>query len=73
MRTNLSHAPIVELNLLSVLGNKSFTSLKALLMSLSVALNAAEPTKHSVPKVAVTATHHGINPSAYLSPVSDTR
>ena len=42
-------------------------------MSLSVVLNAAEPTKHGVPKVIATATHHGINPLAYLRPVLLTR
>jgi len=73
LRTSQSNVPIVGPRSLSVLGNKSSTRLKALPMSLSVVLNAAEPTKHSVPKVTVTATHHGINPSAYLSPVSHTR
>jgi len=42
-------------------------------MSLGVVLNAAEPIKSGVTKVATTATHHGINPSEYLSSVSRTR
>ena len=73
MRTSQSNVPIVGPRSLSALGNKSSSRLKALPMSLSVVLNAAEPTKHSVPKVATTATHHGINPSAYLNPVSHTK
>ena len=72
MRTSQSNVPIVGPRLLSALGNKSSSRLKALPMSLGVVLNAAEPTKHDVPKVAATATHHDINPSAYLSLVSDT-
>jgi len=62
----------VGLRSLSALENKNFSRLKALPMSLSVVLNAAEPAKHSVPKVAATATHHGISLSAYLNPVSHT-
>ena len=72
MRTSQSNVPIVVPRSLSALGNKSSARLKALPMSLSVVLNAAEPTKHGVHKVVATATHHGINPSAYLSLVSDT-
>ena len=63
MRTSQSNVPIVGLRSLSAPGNKNSSRLKALQMSLSVVLNAAEPTKHGVPKVAATATHHGINPS----------
>jgi len=73
LRTSQSDVQIVGLRSLSALENKNSTRLKALPMSLSVVLNAAEPTKHSVPKVAAIATHHGINPSAYLSPVSHIR
>ncbi len=73
MRTSQSNAPIVGPRSLSALGNKISSRLKALPMSLSAVLNAAEPTKHSVPKVAATATLHGINPSAYLSPVLHTK
>ncbi len=71
--TSQSNVPIVGPRLLSALGNKSSSRLKALLMSLSVALIAVEPTKHSVPKVAVTAMHHGINSSMHLIPMSHTR
>ena len=70
MRTNLSSVPIVELPSLSALGNKSSSNLKALPMSLSAVLHAAEPTKHGVPKVAATPTRHGIKSSAYPYPVS---
>ena len=73
MRISQSNVPIVGPRSLSALGNKSFTRVKALPMSLSAVLNAAEPTKHGVPKVAATAIHHGINPFAYLSSVSRTR
>ena len=70
MRTNHSHAPIVDLASLSVLGNKSSSNPKALLMSLSVAPSAVELTKHGVPTVTATPTRHGIKSSAYLYPVS---
>ena len=73
MRISQFNVPIVEPSSLSALGNKSFSRLKALPMSLGVALNAAELTKRGVPKVTATATHHGINPSAHLIPVSHTR
>ena len=73
MKTSQSNVPIVEPRSLLALGNKSSSRLKALPMSLDVVLNAAEPTKHGVRKVAATATHHGINPSAYLTPVSHSR
>ena len=53
-----------------MLVNKSSSNLKALPMSLSVVPHAAEPIKHGVPRVAATATRHGIKPSAYLYPVS---
>jgi hypothetical protein len=39
-------------------------------MSLSVVPHAAEPTKHGVPRVAVTATGRGIKSSAYPYPES---
>lgn len=40
-------------------------------MSLSAVLIAVEPIKQDVPRVAaIAATHHGINPSAYLNPMS---
>ena len=71
--TSQSNVPIVGPRSFSVLGNKSSSRLRVLPMSLGVVLNAVEPTKHGVRKVAATATHHGINPSAYLSPVSHTR
>ncbi len=67
--TSQSNVPIVGPRSFSALGNKSSTRLKALPMSLGVVLNAAKPTKHGVPKVTATATHRGINPSAYLSSV----
>ncbi len=60
----------MELHSLSVLGNKSFTSLKALLMSLSVALIAVEPTKHGVLTVTATPMRHGIKSFTHLYPVS---
>jgi len=67
LKTSQSNVPIVGLPSLSALGNKNSSHLKALPMSLSVVLTAAELTKHDVPIVAVTVTHHGIKPSAYLS------
>ena len=73
MRTSRSSVPIAGPRSLSVLGNKIFSRLKASPMSLGVALNAAEPIKRGVPTVSATVTHHGINPSAYLIPVSPTR
>jgi hypothetical protein len=73
LRISQSDVPIVEPRSLSALGNKNSSRLKALPMSLGVVLNAAEPTKPGVPKVAATAMHHGINPVAYLSLVSHTR
>ena len=55
--------------LLSVPGNKSSTNLKALLMSLSAAPSAVEPTKHGVLIVTIAPTRHGIKSSVYLDPI----
>ncbi len=71
MKKRLSSVPIVVLPSLSLPGNKNFINLKALPTSLSVVPHAAEPTKHGVPKVSATATHHGKS-SAYLYPISNT-
>ena len=69
MRISQSNVPIVGPRSLSALGNKSSSRPKALPMSPSVVLNAAEPTKHGVPRVTATVTHHGISATAYLRPV----
>ena len=63
----------MELTLLSALGSKSSSNLKALPMSLGVAPHAVEPKKHSVPTVETTATVPSgkcFAPSAYAANAS---